>query len=208
MLPSLHALFSLNKYSNSCVRSTSLQHFHTIPTGTFFTCRLQVLCSRHGAEDYRARVTSGSASILAILDRYTTCMPSAARILELLPAAKPRRYSAASSPLGPSGPSNVRFVLNVVERGLCSGFLDRVGRGLGPACTGVDSSCVDDSGADAASNQDEGAAPASSEVRLYVTYQMRLMRCNKSSMAKSFSHVAHAGCAGGRRLAILPMALV
>ena len=41
---------------------------------------------------------------------------------------KPRRYSAASSPL--ADPESVRFILNVVDQGLCSTWLDTLGSAM------------------------------------------------------------------------------
>jgi sulfite reductase alpha subunit-like flavoprotein len=59
------------------------------------------------------------------------------RLLELLPPLQPRYYSAASSPL--SRPGAVRFAFNVVtfegydspmDKGVCTGWLDRLGTKL------------------------------------------------------------------------------
>jgi len=88
-----------------------------------------LLCSRQGADDYRAKCETHELSVAGILTLFASCQPPIGRVLEILQPNHPRRYSAASSAM--LDPCRVRFVLNVVEDGLTSNWLDQ----LGPSAT-------------------------------------------------------------------------
>ena len=90
------------------------------------------LCSRQGAEEYKKLCGEEGCSIQAVLTAHPSCKPPAGRLLEVLPCLSPRRYSAASSPLRDD--NSLRLILNVVDRGLCSTWLDALGQG---AATGA-----------------------------------------------------------------------
>ena len=72
-------------------------------------------------------------------NRCPSCTIPFERLLEILPAMKPRRYSAASSPL--ADPESVRFILNVVDQGLCSTWLDTLGSAMGGAASTETGGC-------------------------------------------------------------------
>ena len=87
--------------------------------------KMLTLCSRQGADDYRAKCETRELSIMGLLTTFASCQPPIGRVLEVLQPNHPRRYSAASSAM--VDPCRVRFVLNVVEDGLTSNWLDRLG---------------------------------------------------------------------------------
>eukprot|EP00037_Helgoeca_nana_P000003 m.19586 g.19586 ORF g.19586 m.19586 type:complete len:722 (-) comp10003_c0_seq2:192-2357(-) len=90
---------------------------------------MMYLSSRQGAAEYQVACKETRLSIIALLQAYQSCKIPLARLLEVVPAMRPRRYSAASSPL--AGASDVRFILNVEDRGLCSTWLHTSGAALG-----------------------------------------------------------------------------
>jgi methionine synthase reductase len=90
-----------------------------------------LLCSRQGGEQYKAKLAvRNGLSIIGLLAAYPSCQPPMPRVLEVLPALHPRRYSCASSAM--VDPCRVRFVLNVVEDGLTSSWLDALGCAVKP----------------------------------------------------------------------------
>jgi methionine synthase reductase len=85
-----------------------------------------LLSSRQGSDEYKEKLSvRNGLSIIGLLAAYPSCQPPMPRLLEVLPALHPRRYSCASSAL--VDPCRIRFVLNVVEGGLASSWLDAIG---------------------------------------------------------------------------------
>lgn len=89
---------------------------------------LSYICSRQGSAAYMERLLARGLGILALLKFCPSCAVSVERVLELLPPLKPRRYSAASSPL--ETPGKVRFILNV-DAGLALDPPGHAGAGVG-----------------------------------------------------------------------------
>lgn len=86
---------------------------------------LLLISSRQGAEEYKKLSGEEGLSIVAVLKAHPSCKPPVIRLFEFLTSLSPRRYSAASSPLRED--KSLRFILNVVDRGLCSTWLDEMG---------------------------------------------------------------------------------
>ena len=73
------------------------------------------LSSRGGRSDYSSMVTPVSPTLLDLLLRYPSCLPSLATLLDALPALPPRLYSISSSPL--EHPHKPHIALTVVKIG-------------------------------------------------------------------------------------------
>jgi sulfite reductase alpha subunit-like flavoprotein len=147
---------------------------------------------------------------LRVLNRYPSISISLGRLLEISPAMRPRRYSAASSPLtdSPDRPCTVRFVLNVLDRGLCSSWLNAC-RGSEPIGDERDESGATASGAGGAGGVVGGmsaAALAFARVDRGDAARAHLARYCITGPAAGGSD--DAGAAGGVLDAVMPLPVV
>ncbi|KAK9818129.1 hypothetical protein WJX72_007597 [[Myrmecia] bisecta] len=71
--------------------------------------QLLLLASRGGKDAYAKEIREGQPSLLDLLQRFPSCQPPLAALLDALPPLAPRMYSIASSPLEHPGQAHVAF---------------------------------------------------------------------------------------------------
>jgi sulfite reductase alpha subunit-like flavoprotein len=74
---------------------------------------LRYLSSRVGREAYKADIAAGRPTLLQLLERYSSCQPTAEKLLALLPPLRPRLYSLTNSQS--VSPDALEFAFHVVE---------------------------------------------------------------------------------------------
>lgn len=90
--------------------------------------KLNFLCSPAGSDEYIKLVTGHGKTLTELLEIFPSCKPPVVRLLEHLPAIKPRPYSISSSPLVPEELSITFTVVSFSSglKGLCSGWLENI----------------------------------------------------------------------------------
>ena len=79
---------------------------------------------------FRAEVTDAQLSLLGLLERFTSCTPPLAALLEVVPSLAPRYYSLCNDP-GDDGTGACHVAFSVVDGGVATNYL--AGRAVGDA---------------------------------------------------------------------------